>query len=58
MEYAEEVCWTGGRSACRKLGLPQMKKGSRLKGDPGWRKPEGSDKVMFGKRLEGLEEER
>ena len=54
-EYAAEVCWTGGHSACRKLGLPQMKIGRRLlgesnrvagvavQGDVVWSKPEGRD---------------
>ena len=54
-QYAAEVCLTGGRSACRKLGLPQMKIGRRLlgesnrvagvavQGDLGSRKPEGRD---------------
>ena len=32
MEYAAEVWWTGGSSACRKLELSQMKMGRRLLG--------------------------
>ena len=32
MEYAVEVWWTGGRSACRKLQSAQMKMGRRLLG--------------------------
>ena len=30
MEYAAEVWWTGGSSACRKLESSQMKIGRRL----------------------------
>ena len=32
MEYAAEVWWTGGGSACRKLESSQMKMGRRLLG--------------------------
>ena len=32
MEYAAEVWWVGGRSACRKLESSQMKMGRRLLG--------------------------
>ncbi len=73
MEYAAEVWWTGGHSACRKLESSQMKMGRRLLGasnivagvavevDLGWRKLEERRekmKVVFGKRLEVLEEGR
>ena len=66
MEYAAEVWWSGGYSACRKLESSQMKMGRRLlgasntvarvavQGDIGWRKLEERGKeimVMFGKRL-------
>ena len=52
MEYAAEVWWTGGCSACRKLESSQMKMGKSLlgasitvagvavHGDLGWRKLE------------------
>ena len=30
MKYADEVWWTGGRSACRKLESSQMKMGKRM----------------------------
>ena len=33
MEYAAEVWWTGGCSACRKLEASQMKMGRRLWGE-------------------------
>ena len=73
MDYAAEVWWTGGHSACRKLESSQIKIGRRLlrasnivagvavQGDLGWRKLEQRReemKVMFGKRLEVLEEAR
>ena len=32
MEFAAEVWWTGGRSACRKLELSQIKMSRRLLG--------------------------
>ena len=55
MEYAAEVWWTGGCSACRKLELSQMKMGRKslgasntvaggaVQGDLGWRKLEERD---------------
>ena len=73
MEYAEEVWCTGGNGACWKLESSQMKMGRRLlgpsntvagvavQGDLGWTKQEERReemKVMFGKRLEVLEEAR
>ena len=33
MEYAAEVWWSGGYSACRKLESAQMKVGRRLLGE-------------------------
>ena len=69
VEHAAEVCWSGGRSACRKLEVAQVRVGRRflgasntgvaLEGDLGWRKLEERReemKVLFGKRLEGMEE--
>ena len=71
MEYAAEVWWTGGQSACRKLELSQMKMGRRLlgasntvagvamQGNLGWRKlEERREEMMSGKRLAVLEEGR
>ena len=73
MEHAAEVWWSGGHSACRKLESAQMRVGRRLlgesntvagvavQGDLGWRKLEERReemKVLFGKRLEGIEESR
>ena len=70
-EYAAEVWWSGGRSVCRKLKLAQMRVTRRLlvanntvaevklQGDLGWRKLEERKeemKVLFGKRLKGVEE--
>ena len=73
MEHAEEVWWSGERSMCRKLELAQMREGRILlgarntvaevavQGDLGWRKLEERReemKVLFGKRLEVMEESR
>ena len=73
IEYAADVWWTGGSSACRKFELPQVKMGRRLlrgkqyssvRGSAGRSRmeeaggKEGEMKVMFGKRLEMLEEAR
>ena len=70
MEYAAEVWWTGGHSACRKLlyrigrrllGASNTVAGVAVQGDLRWRKLEEwreEMKVMFGKRLEVLEEGR
>ena len=72
MEYVAEVWWTVRRRACRKLELSQMKMGRRLLGEQhssrsgsaGRSKVEEMEerreevKVMFGKRLEVLEEGR
>ena len=73
MEYATEVWWVRGRGACRKFESSQMKMCRRLvganntvsgvavQGDLGWRKLEERReemKVMLGKRLEVLEEEK
>ena len=71
VEHAAEVWWSGGCSACRKLESAQRRVGRRLLGatntvagvavprDLGWRKLEErreETKVLFGKRLEGMEE--
>ena len=73
MEHAAEVWWSGGRSVCKKLESAQMRVGKRflgasntvagvaVQGHPGWRKLEERReemKVLFGKRLERLEESR
>ena len=72
LEYAAEVWWTGGCSACRKLESSLTKMGRRLlgasntvgvtvQGDLGWRKLEERReemKVMLGEKLEVLEEGR
>ena len=73
MEFAAEMWGAGGHSACRKLESSQIKISRRLlgesntvagvavQGDLGWRKLEERReemKVMFGKRLELLEEGR
>ena len=69
VEHAAEVWWSGGCSACRKLESVQMRVGRRLLGtsniiagvavqvDLGWRTLKEM-KVLFGKRLEGMEESR
>ena len=70
VERAAEVWWSGGRSACRKLESAQVRVCRRLlasntvagvavHGDLDWRKLEETReemKVLFGKRLEGMEE--
>ena len=73
VEHAAEVLWSGGRSAYRKLESGQMRVGRRLlgesntvagvavQGDLEWRKLEERReemKVLFGKRLVGMEESR
>ena len=73
VEHAAEVWWSGGRGVCRKMESAQMRVGRRLlrasnivagvavQGDVGWRKLEERReemKVLFGKRLEGMEESR
>ena len=69
MEYVAEVWRSEGRSACKELELSQMKMSRRLlgatrvavQGNLRWRKLEERReemKVMFGKRLELLEEGR
>ena len=70
VEHAVEVWWSGWHSAYRKLESAQIRVGRRLlgasntlagvavQGDLGWRKlEEGREemKVLFGKRLEGME---
>ena len=70
VEHAAEEWWSGGHSVCRKMESAQMRVGRRLlrasnivagvavQGDVGWKKLEERReemKVLFGKRLEGME---
>ena len=72
-EHAAEIWWPGGKTANRNLEAVQDKVGKRLLGasrsvagaavrdDLGWRKLEERrevKKLMYGKRLEGLEDNR
>ena len=71
MEYAAEVWWTEGHSACKKLELAHMKMGRRMFGGKQHSSRSGSEgrsvwwkleerrkemKLMCGERLEVLEE--
>ena len=73
LEHAAEILWPGGKTANRNLEAVQEKLGKRLlgasrsvpgaavRGDLGWRKLEErkeGKKLMCGKRLEGLEDNR
>ena len=73
LEHAAEIWWPGGKIANRNLEAVKEKVGKRLlgasrsapgvavRGDLGWRKLEEKregKKLMYGKRLEGLEDNR
>ena len=73
LEHAAEIWWPGGKIANRNLEAVQEKVGKQLlgasrsvpgaavRGDLGWRKLEErreGKKLMYGKRLEGLEDNR
>ena len=73
LEHAAEIWWPGGKAANKKLEAVQDKVGRRLlgasrtvagvavRGDLGWRKLEErreAKKLLYGKRLEGLEDSR